>query len=142
ATLKVRMDAVQAGLFQSQPRCQAPGDCNNHQPLRWLCQVSISTEMPGPWRRSLLTGQSKLCPAFQSQPRCQAPGDPMVASATARNEVFQSQPRCQAPGDYDASHQRQVVFENFNLNRDARPLATDLYSVIKESVVIVSNHKK
>ncbi len=61
--------------FQSQPRCQAPGDIARI--YRWYCvrYVSISTEMPGPWRRSAL-------------------------------QLI------------------QMLFLGFNLNRDARPLAT------------------
>src|SRR5205809_5626849 len=37
--------------FQSQPRCQAPGDTVIKVGLDILSGVSISTEMPGPWRR-------------------------------------------------------------------------------------------
>src|SRR5205823_649865 len=63
------------GLFQSQTRCQAPGDAADHSPSGWLdcyfnlrrdarplatkgfryhrgpgLPISISDEMPGPWR--------------------------------------------------------------------------------------------
>src|SRR5205809_1502540 len=40
---------VQYG-FQSQPRCQAPGDLRWYQVEALHRRVSISTEMPGPWR--------------------------------------------------------------------------------------------
>src|SRR5206468_11696293 len=60
--------------FQSQPRCQAPGDA-------WVACSSPESFV------------------FQSQPRCQAPGD-VVANGNAWQWLtFQSQPRCQAPGD-------------------------------------------
>ncbi len=63
---------------------------------------------------------------FQSQPRCQAPGDRCQASPQRKNKCqFQSQPRCQAPGDL--SERKRIVrrYGSFNLNRDARPLATE-----------------
>ena len=62
--------------FQSQPRCQAPGDDELLRCMFANCIVSISTEMPGPWRRC--------------------------------NDVLVSSGGC----------------TSFNLNRDARPLAT------------------
>src|SRR6266487_5051591 len=62
-------------LFQSQPRCQAPGDKYYGAWLIKILRVSISTEMPGPWR----------------------------------------------PSVRGSSHPMLVCF---NLNRDARPLAT------------------
>src|SRR5438034_1132197 len=37
-------------LFQSQPRCQAPGDSYFSASIFRILRVSISTEMPGPWR--------------------------------------------------------------------------------------------
>src|SRR6266704_3469653 len=42
--------------------------------------------------------------------------------------MFQSQPRCQAPGDLAILLVGQAVTLGFNLNRDARPLATYCWS--------------
>src|SRR6266513_1750704 len=85
--------------FQSQTRCQAPGDSPSPFALKISLFISISDEMPGPWRlpaheywmcidrnfnlrrdaRPLATsGRLQLVDAyheFQSQTRCQAPGD-------------------------------------------------------------------
>src|SRR6266496_3393537 len=110
--------------FQSQPRCKAPGDT-----ITFLYKSNVC------W--------------FQSQPRCQAPGDTITFLYKSNVCWFQSQPRCQAPGDssirslptlfaavsistempgpwrlgYYSSH--MASFTGFNLNRDARPLATN-----------------
>src|SRR5438046_1328257 len=40
----------QVSWFQSQPRCQAPGDKFPNRSIETEMLVSISTEMPGPWR--------------------------------------------------------------------------------------------
>ena len=65
-------------LFQSQARCQAPGDMPDL--AVGMHRVSISSEMPGPWRRKLAT----MLPhrMFQSQARCQAPGDYAACSSS------------------------------------------------------------
>src|SRR2546428_11337813 len=39
-------------VFQSQPRCQAPGDVYDVCFREPASSISISTEMPGPWRRA------------------------------------------------------------------------------------------
>src|SRR5947209_16713410 len=48
-----RLKAIGYGLimFQSQTRCQAPGDGRHSGRERTVWEVSISDEMPGPWRR-------------------------------------------------------------------------------------------
>src|SRR6266536_3221351 len=61
---------------------------------------------------------------FQSQPRCQAPGDEVITYLPPGSSVFQSQPRCQAPGDLIVELGSGIDASCFNLNRDARPLAT------------------
>src|SRR5437588_591157 len=38
-------------------------------------EISISDEMPGPWRRSNVVYHDEQGRQFQSQTRCQAPGD-------------------------------------------------------------------
>ena len=84
--------------FQSQARCQAPGDVGIGRLVTLDIEVSISSEMPGPWRRRICetTGVSGM---FQSQARCQAPGDLPHAASKCTSSWFQSQARCQAPGD-------------------------------------------
>src|SRR6266487_1382294 len=67
--------APSAFKFQSQPRCQAPGDNSQSSIWCWIVVVSISTEMPGPWRLGYLHHGTRISSWFQSQPRCQAPGD-------------------------------------------------------------------
>src|SRR6266567_1646738 len=37
-------------VFQSQTRCQAPGDVGIYRAGRTIYEISISDEMPGPWR--------------------------------------------------------------------------------------------
>src|SRR5206468_1934062 len=44
-------------VFQSQARCQAPGDLTWLELLLVHLEVSISGEMPGPWRLRLVTSQ-------------------------------------------------------------------------------------
>ncbi len=88
--------------FQSQPRCQAPGDQRGGE-----CST-----------KEFL---------FQSQPRCQAPGDLVLFFRRMTIPLFQSQPRCQAPGDPGARALPVTTSICFNLNRDARPLATSIY---------------
>src|SRR6266516_4535422 len=52
ATEKKIVQHWETHKFQSQPRCQAPGDEEKNKSEREKLIVSISTEMPGPWRRS------------------------------------------------------------------------------------------
>src|SRR6266699_1292391 len=68
--------------------------------LDLIIVISISDEMPGPWRPYAILQRHSKIGGFQSQTRCQAPGD--VYLHTSRRE---------------SEH-------NFNLRRDARPLAT------------------
>src|SRR6266487_75435 len=91
---------VAFAVFQSQPRCQAPGDLPYLTLLYHRDNVSISTEMPGPWRQYSVIRLRMMAYLFQSQPRCQAPGD----MGHLRGDL--------------------LILGSFNLNRDARPLAT------------------
>src|SRR5439155_234713 len=50
--------------FQSQTRCQAPGDFSDHSLPVLSTQVSISDEMPGPWRLVALQHNIRLPPRF------------------------------------------------------------------------------
>src|SRR5438105_466519 len=61
-------------MFQSQARCQAPGDGQDHSDIAAMRVV-------------------------QSQARCRAPGDRAQWILTSIPDWFQSQARCQAPGD-------------------------------------------
>src|SRR6266496_824434 len=80
--------------------------------------------MPGPWRPKNKQSEHKARSKFQSQPRCQAPGDSPPIGGTNQDTMFQSQPRCQAPGDIKPCAIVRGMMICFNLNRDARPLAT------------------
>ena len=105
-------------------RCQPPGDIDldafqcrgrevsisDEMPAPWRQEalsamrdargVSISDEMPAPWRLLKFQDEYKLKWLFQSQMRCQPPGDAANGSAeTSRFYWFQSQMRCQPPGD-------------------------------------------
>src|SRR5437016_994205 len=64
--------------FQSQTRCQAPGDGAQVPQVRRILHISISDEMPGPWRRNIKEADHALGSGFQSQTRCQAPGDALA----------------------------------------------------------------
>ena len=185
------------GMFQSQARCQAPGDCmtcnsqaqsavgfnlkRDARPLATqsilrmavacICfnlkrdarplatddiasamscrmTVSISSEMPGPWRRSrlVLASSDHADVSISSE----MPGPWRRIVRVARHQVhdvsissempgpwrrlvalqcvieyrsFQSQARCQAPGDMHGCLSLPAC-SCFNLKRDARPLAT------------------
>src|SRR6266487_3766340 len=89
--------------FQSRPRCQAPGDGQPLQGSLTFSGVSISTEMPGPWRL-----------AWDYRPK---PGEQVSIST-------------EMPGPWRRSGVTCVQFpdESFNLDRDARPLATNNYA--------------
>src|SRR5437588_4748117 len=67
--------------FQSQTRCQAPGDRSLAYKAVKPCAISISDEMPGPWRHHRLHVNVDAGTIFQSQTRCQAPGDAEGAQA-------------------------------------------------------------
>src|SRR6266567_3348142 len=62
-------------IFQSQTRCQAPGDAEIKSCCLDSLIISISDEMPGPWRPRTRISVRGLSRKFQSQTRCQAPGD-------------------------------------------------------------------
>src|SRR6266567_1092960 len=61
--------------FQSQTRCQAPGDFSIAVAVALRFFISISDEMPGPWRPRKWISVRGLSRKFQSQTRSQAPGD-------------------------------------------------------------------
>src|SRR6266699_3258574 len=123
-------------IFQSQTRCQAPGDSATIRLDFSGDSISISDEMPGPWRRSsrlssscarfyfnlrrdarpLATGSLAIAQVkvwlFQSQTRCQALGSLSPARIELIVPLFQSQTRCQAPGDHEhdryAEHDHKI----------------------------------
>ncbi len=172
ATSVLRTIDTSSFTFQSQPRCQAPGDSVSERQRRVdFASFNLNRDARplATWHRhtrSIPGGSFNLnrdarplatsaqpsgrCnhEKFQSQPRCQAPGDSRGSTASTLPSEFQSQPRCQAPGDGDHWSRlltpsyvsistempgpwrpsmlciRAVVTIGFNLNRDARPLAT------------------
>src|SRR6266487_1459186 len=90
--------------------------------LKWekgiSVNVSISTEMPGPWRHLMDRGLLIVLEEFQSQPRCQAPGDEKWAKRYAHSMC------------------------SFNLNRDARPLATMLWNISVGHTVVFQSQPR
>jgi len=88
------------GRFQSQTRCQAPGDAQRCScgRRRWLYFNLRRDARP---LATLALRADLLSPM-----------------------LFQSQTRCQAPGDDIDSDEYKQWWGNFNLRRDARPLAT------------------
>src|SRR6266487_6378714 len=88
------------GTFQSQPRCQAPGDGDEGMSEdRTNSSFNLNRDA-----RPLAT----KCPTI----------------IRVRTSRFQSQPRCQAPGDPLPTVKVRETHLSFTLNRDARPLAT------------------
>ncbi len=108
--------------FQSQTRCQAPFGVSLLVQSKSSSEVSISDEMPGPFRQRSTRSMDTSEYGFQSQTRCQAPfgtakqaptlfnawvsiSDEMPGPfrrflhgiASKVNDEFQSQTRCQAP---------------------------------------------
>src|SRR6266699_656885 len=85
--------------FQSQTRCQAPGDLLSGNCLFLLRGISISDEMPGPWRLNL----------------------PPLATGEQGISISDEMP---GPWRRLAVPQELSAFADFNLRRDASPLAS------------------
>ncbi len=85
--------------FQSQTRCQAPGDHEHDRYAEHDHKISISDEMPGPWRPQHPFAGC-LCARYFNLRR-----DARPLATTIVNSVA-------------------TPFMDFNLRRDARPLAT------------------
>ena len=101
---------------------------HSHRTIDATC-VSISTEMPGPWRLLVTQARANVLVRFQSQPRCQAPGD----DSGALSWIAQSVPvsiSTEMPGPWRRTKSDSTLARllSFNLNRDARPLATQMMS--------------
>src|SRR6266702_1282983 len=64
-----------------------------------LTKVSISSEMPAPWRRQETNAQQAYLTTFQSQAIGQPRGDLVLSNSAMVNYLFQSQARCQPRGD-------------------------------------------
>src|SRR5207247_5926674 len=92
ATLSALGHAPTNAKFQSQPRCQAPGDA-------WVACSSPESFV------------------FQSQPRCQAPGDVVANDNSWQWLTFQSQPRCEAPRDARKTREVHASRTSFNINQ-------------------------
>ncbi len=95
---KIRSHSHHQG-FQSQTRSQAPGDMSTTLPWPLASRISISDEKPGPWR-----------------PRC-LPG----LRIAGRISISDEKP---GPWRLDRARHNRVEVANFNLRREARPLAT------------------
>src|SRR5437667_286081 len=91
--------------------------------------ISISDEMPGPWRPKKLLPLVCAHREFQSQTGCQAPGHCRKESYHKFREFISISD--EMPGPW----RRYMLFlaiappDNFNLRRDARPLATEPLAV-------------
>src|SRR6266699_2555174 len=88
--------------FQSQARCQAPGDVQHRPTPPGIGRISISGEMPGPWRHASAFPQVAVTRDFNLR---------RDARPLATSRPYTSDP----------------LISYFNLRRDARPLATSRY---------------
>src|SRR6266480_2362311 len=61
--------------FQSQTRCQAPGDRALAHAHLLIDEISISDEMPGPWRHSLFSLSNGLVHYSGTFPQGHFPGN-------------------------------------------------------------------
>src|SRR5437762_1528527 len=111
--------------FQSQTRCQAPGDsmCLMYRSIERI--VSISDEMPGPWRPAKWQSLLAACTRFNLRRDARPLATRSRMSAFIVGGLFQSQTRCQAPGDANDPTLPRTSNARFNLRRDARPRATN-----------------
>src|SRR6266568_4212857 len=80
ATIVTPGVALIALVFQSQARCQPRGDQGTTLSIPRNSIVSISSEMPAPWRLLDLVKSLYLYLQFQSQARCQPRGDHLAES--------------------------------------------------------------
>src|SRR6266571_4276386 len=135
--------------FQSQARCQPRGDCVYCCVTLSRQRVSISSEMPAPWRLQALVCRGSLVRSFNLKrdaspvatwrwcSRSSRLRDVSISSempapwrhgCQERQErdidKFQSQARCQPRGDASCSSLYPGRFNGFNLKRDASPVAT------------------
>ena len=118
-------------VFQSQARCQAPGDARSCIAITTSFHVSISSEMPGPWRRMKIWACCDMSVSISSE----MPGPwRRRASLHHRNEESFNLKRDARP--LATPGIRRQSSAGFNLKRDARPLAT--YLIFSMSLLVVS----
>src|SRR6266568_2913686 len=92
--------------------------------MLWLGHVSISSEMPAPWRPCKHSLYQLNCLCFNLK-RDASPVATYAALRTGEIKVlFQSQARCQPRGDVMSVVSRKKEGSCFNLKRDASPVAT------------------
>src|SRR6266705_260084 len=86
--------------------------------------ISISDEVPGPWRPSSDVFLTFDVSSFQSQTRCQAPGDHEHDRYAEHDHKISISD--EMPGPWRPQHPFAgcLCARYFNLRRDARPLAT------------------
>src|SRR6266496_2271708 len=138
-------------LFQSQPRCQAPGDTPWKPVSTPITYVSISTEMPGPWRLTALLPEHRFFQGFNlnrdARPLAtnmisqqfgfflvvsistEMPGPWRQLIHTPGSQASPVSISTEMPGPWRrrAHTRRAHLHTSFNLNRDARPLATPFF---------------
>src|SRR2546429_1880075 len=83
--------------FQSQKRCQAPGDWREDGYHKFWEFISISDEMPGPWRRYMFFLAIAPPDNFNLRRDARPLATEPLAVFTGFKDAFQSQTRCQAP---------------------------------------------
>src|SRR5207248_2128616 len=86
--------------------------------------LSISDEMPGPWRHRRHADLKGALRDFNLRRDARPLATVLFSVLLARQGEFQSQTRCQAPGDLTTEGPTGSMVQPFNLRRDARPLAT------------------
>src|SRR6266567_2507213 len=124
ATSCICKSKVLIPVFQSQTRSQAPGDSVLFAVALASFSISISDEKPGPWRRRDFVTVPILPYIFQSQTRSQAPGD--YNAFTRSLLCWFISISDEKPGPWRRMFQliSFLLVSNFNLRREARPLAT------------------
>src|SRR6266516_5251629 len=80
--------------------------------------ISISTEMPGPWRRQTTETNGTPREDFNLNRDARPLATANEQGRPRAQGTFQSQPRCQAPGDANTTPVPDILFDGFNLNRD------------------------
>jgi len=91
--------------FQSQTRCQAPGDLHDQSVSPRRRSISISDEMPGPWRHGIYATVRSYTSWISISDEMPGPWRHIKRVLMAEKVYqFQSQTRCQAPGDCDANN--------------------------------------
>src|SRR6266702_473879 len=111
-------------MFQSQARCQPRGDQELDIMDEKELLVSISSEMPAPWRPRHVTIGGGGNRWFQSQARCQPRGDHFDNFGIIGYESVSISSEMPAPWRHGHNSAHPSRLPCFNLKRDASPVAT------------------